>query len=230
MTSPDEPVIPLSRVTKFVRQVTHDVRNGLNAMDLQATFAAEIATDPEVAGEVKKVRQMISQVAKNMQHLSTQFSAPNLNAIDLPARDFAAAFRERAESELEDHAAQLVWNVQLGSEEMDVDFEMLTAALLEILHNSFQFRDGEAPVRFDAGAKNGSIIFEIREPKTVPPVSPESWGREPLVTTRRGALGLGLFRARGIIGAHRGEMQPRVENGELIITITLPQRLDPRAG
>ena len=30
--------VPFERIAKFVRQVTHDVRNGLNAMDLQAAY------------------------------------------------------------------------------------------------------------------------------------------------------------------------------------------------
>ena len=40
--------IPLPRVVNFVRQITHDVRNGLNAIDLQAAFIAEIAGAGEV--------------------------------------------------------------------------------------------------------------------------------------------------------------------------------------
>ena len=37
-----EPSIPWSRVTKFIRQLNHDVRNHLNAIELQSAFVGEI--------------------------------------------------------------------------------------------------------------------------------------------------------------------------------------------
>jgi len=42
-------------VAKFVRQLTHDVRNGLSAIDLETAFIAEIATDEEVLAETRKL-------------------------------------------------------------------------------------------------------------------------------------------------------------------------------
>ena len=44
--------IPLDDVVRFVRQLSHDLRNHLNAAELQAAFMNEIAEDPEVKEEV----------------------------------------------------------------------------------------------------------------------------------------------------------------------------------
>ena len=39
--------MPFDRVAGLVRHLTHDIRNGLNTLDLQASFLQEIVTDPE---------------------------------------------------------------------------------------------------------------------------------------------------------------------------------------
>ena len=37
--------VPFERVVSMVRHLTHDARNGLNSVDLQAAYVAELATD-----------------------------------------------------------------------------------------------------------------------------------------------------------------------------------------
>ena len=64
----------MPRLVNFVKQVTHDVRNGLNAIDLQSAYIAEIAGEGELAEELGKLRKMVSHVTDDMRDLSARFS------------------------------------------------------------------------------------------------------------------------------------------------------------
>ena len=56
---------------------------------------------------------------------------------------------------------------------------------------------------------------------------PETWGREPLVSTRRGGYGIGLFHARRLLAAHGGrscEFSHDPAAAQLTTRIFLPAR------
>lgn len=48
-----EPKIPWRDVVKFIGQLNHDLRDNLNAIELQSAFLGEIVQDPEAK---KKLR------------------------------------------------------------------------------------------------------------------------------------------------------------------------------
>ena len=81
----EHPEIPFERVGNFIRQVSHDVRNNLGSMDLQAAYAAELITDGEAAAEVGKLRGMITSTAKMLQTISRNFQTPKPNLVTLSA-------------------------------------------------------------------------------------------------------------------------------------------------
>jgi len=53
-----------------VRRLLHDLRNDLSAIDLQAVYIGEIATEPEVRKELVKLREIIGQTAGNLRRVS----------------------------------------------------------------------------------------------------------------------------------------------------------------
>ena len=69
------PAVPWDRVERFVGQLTHDIRNGLNALELQLTYLGEISTDPEAADEIKRLRATVGNVTRQLQTLRTATSA-----------------------------------------------------------------------------------------------------------------------------------------------------------
>jgi|SRR5581483_11681950 len=218
----NDPTIPFSRLSAFVRQITHDVRNGLNAIDLEAAFVTELVTDTEARDELKKLRDMVSNVAKSMQQLSASVAEPKLNKANLGAREFAEALRDRVAEHLAEHTDKIAWNLEIGGESLDVDFEQMTSALLEIIRNAFQFRGDDVPVELRVFIKENTLVFEQREQKTSLPSDPGSWGVNPLLSTRRGGYGLGLFRARRIIEAHDGAVETCHDGTLLTTRVALP--------
>jgi signal transduction histidine kinase len=206
--SNDEPLIPFSRLGGFIRQITHDVRNGLNAIDLEAALIVEIAADEETAGEAKKLRGMVSSVTKSLQLLSSRFAEVRLNnIIPCPVSDFVETFRDRIAQQFPNYLAEMTWKTEETRGSVEVDFELVITALSELVRNAFQFRAGKDPVEFSAWTNGDSTVFEIQSATAAKADHAETWGREPLVSTRRGGYGLGLFHARRIIEAHGGTLE-----------------------
>lgn len=223
--SSTEPInVPFPRVTGLVRQLTHDVRNGLNNVDLQAAFLQEIVTDPQALPEIKRLRAMVSDAAKMLQGFSATFWLPEPNLVTYSAAIFIEDFRSRLEKTLPDQASEVEWTVKLGDEAISVDIEMVFRGLAEFFKNAFHFREGHQPIKVLVHSDSCHVLIDLVEHKTSVPSKPEGWGTEPLVSTRRGGFGMGLFHARRILSAHKGDavatFDPAAE--QLTIRISLP--------
>jgi nitrogen-specific signal transduction histidine kinase len=221
---PAELLIPFDRVAKFVRQFSHDVRNHLGSMDLQAAYLAELISDPEVAVELKKLRGMISTSAKALQQTTSYFWVPQLQTLTLPVEIFVEDFRQRLQRLLGADNTRLEWGVCLSAQEIALDLELLFGALAEIFRNSLFFHQGTGPIQVSVRTEGSRLEFELRERLDVVDSPPESWGMEPLLTTRLGGYGLGLFQARQIVSRHGGEVHfiHYPERAELLSRISLP--------
>ena len=53
-STPTEIQLSMSELVKFVRQLAHDLRNHLNAAELQSAYLLEIAENNEVREEIEK--------------------------------------------------------------------------------------------------------------------------------------------------------------------------------
>ena len=197
--------VPFPRVTGLVRQLTHDVRNSLNNVDLQAAFLQEIVTDPEALPEIKRLRGMVSDAAKMLQAFSASFWLAEPNFVTYQAAIFIEDLRTRVAKSLPEQAPELQWTVQLGGDSISVDIEMIFRSILEFFKNAFHFREGRDPIEVSVHADSCHMFIDLIEHKTSVPSEPEGWGMEPLLSTRRGGFGMGLFHARRILNAHKGD-------------------------
>lgn len=221
--SPDTD-IPFDRVAAFLRQLTHDVRNNLNAMDLQAAYAVELISDPEAADEVRRIRQLIQQATKQLQQLSGNFQTPHPNLVDYSAKIFVEDLQDRLKKTFPEQAGEVEWSVNLGDESVDVDLELVFSAIAELFRNAFQFREAGGAIRADVTVENARMVFRLIEAKSGVPSEPASWGNAPLISTRRGGYGLGLFRARRILEVQGATLSfsHNSTSAQLITTVTLP--------
>ncbi len=221
---PDDPnpSIPLDRVSRFVRQLTHDVRNGLSAIDLEAAFIAELVSDPEASEEIRKLRGMVASNAKMLRELSQNFQPITLHEMPWMAATFFDELHARLAKQFSGEN-RLEVESRLGPEQAEIDLEQMVVAMTAIVTNAFQLRQDGEPLRLSGKIEEGNFVMELREPKTVlNGIPPEEWGLEPLNGSRPGGYGLGLYRARRIIEAHGGMVERRHEGGELITRVVLP--------
>jgi signal transduction histidine kinase len=218
------PDIPFTRLIKFVRQVTHDVRNGLNAIDLQAAYLGELAGEGELGEEAGKMRQMIAHVTADMQELSARFAELRPVIMECPVEDFLLGLKEAVDQEFGNQAKRVVWESKMGKEEVEMDYTMLSNALMELVRNAIYFREGDQAVHFTASDEGGKATFEVRQKRSQPDTKTEKGGKAPLDSNRRGGYGLGLFYVRRIMDTLRGELDIGYDAkaGELRARVSLP--------
>src|SRR5437870_10765931 len=85
--------VPWIDIVRFVRQLSHDLRNHLNAAELQATFINELAQDTELKAEIKRLRQMISELGTILQALSGHLSQVKPDMMPYRAADLVEDLR-----------------------------------------------------------------------------------------------------------------------------------------
>lgn len=206
-----EPTVPFGRVEKMVRQLTHDVRNRLSGMQLQAAYAAELLSDPgdaaEAVRELKRLRGLIEDYAKTLPRFSARFWVAVPERVRYPVKMLVEDFRARLARTQPDFAPQVMWTEELADEAVEVDPEMIFAALGEFLQNAAHFQEAGAPVLARAATDAGRFCVTLRERKTALSSAPATWGAEPLVSTREGGYGIGLFHARQLLAAHGGGVE-----------------------
>jgi K+-sensing histidine kinase KdpD len=216
--------IPMPQVVKFIRQLAHDLRNHLNAAELQSAYLAEIAENNEVRDEIKRLRGMIAQVGANLQQLTAALSQPRLTQMPYAARDLIQDLRQKLAADFPEETGQIEWEEAVGDATVNVDPQLLLPAFAELFNNAFRHERASGPISAAAGLADGHFVFTLSEPKRNFARSTEDWGREPLLALGQGHYGLGLHRSRATVEAHGGKFAARHDDktGSLVTTVTLP--------
>src|SRR5438309_83342 len=220
----ESPSVVWPNMVKFVRQLSHDIRNNLNAVELQSAYLAELAEEGEMKTEIQRLREMISQIGISLQRLTAGLSQLNPNLIPYPAADFVEDLKQKLAKEFPDNAAKVTWDVQMKDATLQVDPQLAQQPFLEIFGNAFQHERNIKSITAKAYIDKNRFVFEVREPKVSFELSTENWGREPLQNVSQGHYGLGLNRARSIAEAHGGDFRAEYDRkiSTLITTMTLP--------
>jgi K+-sensing histidine kinase KdpD len=220
----NSPAVPWPDMVKFVRQLSHDMRNNLNAVELQSAFLAELAEEAEMKNEVQRLREMISQIGINLQRLTAGLSPTKPNLIPYPAADFVEDLKQKLAKEFPDHAAKVTWDAQLTDAALQIDPQLVQQAFLEVFSNAFHHERNIQSITAKAYLDKNIFVFELREPKARFELATENWGREPLRNVSQGHYGLGLNRVRSIAEAHGGDFRAEYDRktSTLITTLTLP--------
>lgn len=225
--SPALPIqVSMPEVVKFVRQLAHDLRNHLNAAELQSAYLAEVAENNESREEIKRLRSMIGQVGTTLQELTAALSQPRLTQMPYPAAEFLEDLRAKFESTHAVHIGDVTWQANPADATLDIDPQLLLPALLELFANAFRHGRGEGPILVSSTTDKGRFVFELSEPKKTFERSTENWGREPFGVVGQGHYGLGLHRVRAVVEAHGGEFSARYEKdaGTLVSRVALPAK------
>ena len=213
-----EPDISWTRLSAFMRQHTHDVRNGLNALDLETALLQEIITDEEGLVSLERVRRQVRGMAEHLRSLSALFQEPKPYSAPLAARELLLIWREQHESMPERPAVE--WIEEVGDAKVNVDAGMMASVFRELLTNARTFRDGE-PAIASARRHGDEVEYELREPK-LEPIDVSAWDDRVFQTTKRGGYGLGLWTVRRQAEANGATLTRRNEAGALVTCIALP--------
>lgn len=215
--------VPMEDVAQFVRQLSHDLRNHLNAAELQSAYINEVTEEPELKGEVQRLRAMVSEMGATLQRLTASLAPINLTAMPYEAAAFVEDLRAKIALQFPDEKGAIDWQVKLDkSAVLEADPQLLQQALLELFKNAFQHERGEGSMSAIAEVRENEFIFNLREPKIAAGASTQEWGRQPFCRVSHGQYGLGLHRAYSIVTAHGGRLEASYEGSVLVTTIALP--------
>jgi K+-sensing histidine kinase KdpD len=214
------PAVPWPEVVKFLRQLSHDLRNHLNAFELQAAFVAELVDDPEAKSEVVRLRSMGAKLGIDLQKLSGLISQVRLDVMPYKASELMEDLRAKFEETMPEKASEVEWRIEAGSETLKIDPNHLLEALLEIFENAFLHGRGEGKLIALARVRDRRFFFELREPKKQFDRSTENWGAAPLSRISHAHYGLGLYRVRTILEAHHGQLSASYDSSASVLVIT----------
>jgi K+-sensing histidine kinase KdpD len=219
----DPPDIPWEVIVKFIRQLSHDLRNHLNAVELQAAFLGEIASDQEMKDEVKRLREMLGTTGSALQRLTADLGNARINRISYKAGDFVEDLEKKIASTAARDASKIEWNINVGDLSLDLDPQLFSSAMQELIDNARRFGGG-SPLTVTATADAGHLVLTLSEPKADFAHDLSKWGREPLKTISHGHYGLGLNRARIIVESHGGKLEASYDSKAqtLVTRIILP--------
>lgn len=211
-------------IVRFVRQLSHDLRNHLNAAELQSAYINEIVEDAEVKSEIQRLRGMLSEMGTSLQRVSALLMQPRVNPMPYDASAFVEDLQQKVGAQFPQESATLKWSVNCDDAQLNIDPQILPQAFVELFANAFQHGRGAGPIEVTADVEENEFVCTLREPKASFGAATEQWGREPFHHVAHGHYGLGLHRARSIIEAHEGRFSARHDpaSSSLITRIVLP--------
>jgi K+-sensing histidine kinase KdpD len=216
--------VPWSTAVRFIRQLSHDLRNDLNAIELQSAYISELTQDQKLTDEINRLREVVSGLNATLQRLSRGVGEVAPNQISYPANEFLTDMRTQIERSFSKESHQIIWDVQLRDEMLNIDPQLFQEVFIELFTNAFQHDRDKGALLAKAGVIDGRFVFTLQEPKAIFSADTQKWGREPLCKIRQRHYGLGLNRVRAIMEAHSGELRVEYhsEAGTLVSTLALP--------
>jgi K+-sensing histidine kinase KdpD len=220
----DSLTVPWSNTVRFVRQLTHDLRNDLNALELQSAYIGELAQAQELTSEIKRLREVVSGLNSTLQLLSRAVGEVAPNLVTYPVGEFLADMRTQIERNFSKENHEITWDVQVEDGTLTVDPQLFQQVFVEVFANAFQHDRGKGALIARARISDARLLFSLHEPKAVFSADTQNWGREPFRNIRQRHYGLGLNRVRAIIEAHGGELKAQYDPkaATLVSTMALP--------
>src|SRR5215469_3235435 len=128
--------VPWSNTVRFVRQLSHDLRNDLNALELQSAYIGELTQDQELTSEIKRLREVVLALNSTLQLLSRAVGEVSPNLVAYPAGEFLVDMRTQIERNFSKEKHEITWDVQLEHGMLNVDPQLFQEVFVELFANA----------------------------------------------------------------------------------------------
>lgn len=202
----------------FASSVAHQIRNPIMAIAgfsrLLERRADDASREPleAIKDETKKLETMVRAVAEYSSITVEALTPVNLWVVIEEARHRIAghpAVRDQ----------RINWQIDCPDMNILADKELLAQALGEVLLNSAEFAGPDSMVIINSKENNNSVSINVKD--SGPGFVPEGLDRafDPFYTTKPVGAGMGLTRAKRIMGEHKGSIE--LSNGEAGARVSL---------
>ena len=228
----------LATIGKLAAQITHEVRNPLSSIGLNAELLEEELEELEDRQEASALLAAISEEVQRLKSITEEYlrfarlPRPDLAPVDVGAlllQFLSFVEYELADAGVEVAARQVVATADGGPPPISADADQLRQALLNIARNAIDaLSDVPSPRRLEVElTSTGEQMLRICISDNGPGIDEELRDRifEPFVTGKSGGTGLGLALTQQIIEEHNGRIQavsPWVEGRGTAFIIELP--------
>src|SRR4051794_30367357 len=134
----DSLTVRWSDTVRLVRQLSHDLRNDLNAIELQSAYIVELTQDQELTSEIKRLREVVSGMNSTLQQLSKAVGEVAPNLVTYPAGEFMADMRAQIERKFSKENDEITWDVQTDDGMLNIDPQLFQEAFVELFANAFE--------------------------------------------------------------------------------------------
>ncbi|MGQ3684825.1 MAG: two-component system sensor histidine kinase NtrB [Candidatus Loosdrechtia sp.] len=223
----------LSTLGEFAAELAHEVKNPLNAMNIQMLLLErEIQGSGQISGKSKKgLLEIVSIVHKELIRLSgfiekclyfSKTGELHKDYIDI------GELLEEIVSLLMPQAQLYGIQVELGIEDtlppVKVDRDKIKQAILNILINGIEVMPDGGRLSVSAESIDGEMRIACRDTGLGIPDEIKDKVFNLFYSTKEGGTGIGLSLAQNIIQAHGGVIKLEVSNVGSIFVITIPVR------
>src|SRR5436309_4366236 len=158
----DAPNIAWADAVRFIRQLSHDLRNHLNAIELQSAYISEFEATAETKAEIDRLRKMLSGLRSALQKISAELGELGTNLIAYRASDFVEDLRKTIAREFQDKNGEINWAMDTGPAMLQIDPELLQEAFIEVFYNAFQHDRGKGALLISCKIDRNRLVFTIR--------------------------------------------------------------------
>jgi K+-sensing histidine kinase KdpD len=203
--STHQPKVPWENFVRFIRQLSHDLRNQLNAAELQSALIGEMTNDVELKSEVRRLRELVSKLGTTLQSLSSSVAEPRLTRLSYSAADFLSDLHKKIAQKYPKESQNLKWEPITTGAVLEIDPALMEWAIIELFDNAFRHGSAAGEISVSAAVEGEQFTLVLREPKREKLDDPSQWSI-PLRSITHGHYHLGLHRARQILEAHGGNL------------------------
>ncbi|MBN1335650.1 MAG: HAMP domain-containing protein [Deltaproteobacteria bacterium] len=207
----------LALIGQMLAQVTHEVRNPLNAISLNADLLGEemASLDPEGRSEAREILAIISQEIRRLAEVTEHYLDLARNPVSpTHAEDLGDLVRSVCRLEepfLSRSGVSLEVQVPEGPTEAAVDGNRLRRALLNLLRNAVE--SGAHRVQVSLSSSRDGIEIAVRDDGKGMDEKTRGRAFDPFFSTRPDGTGLGLAITRRIIEDHGGRVTLETTRG-----------------
>jgi nitrogen-specific signal transduction histidine kinase len=201
------------QMAAFVRQFSHDLRNDLNAISLEAALLKELVTDPEAVTSANRIQSQLREMGNRLKALSTRYVLPAPHVSVMSLAELSVHLQHAIDT------MELEWKPTASSAEVRTDPALLGRAFKELVQNALEHRSTRAKPNGELTERaEGGGLLVLREPGAE--IYP--WPETPFLTTKAGRYGVGLPLAGAILRGLGAQVERKELNGQLETRIVLP--------